>query len=228
VQDVFTHMASTFQLLAAPGTLDGGTSPDAEENAEVPVQARRQWSSSDVVEAYEHWSTAGIAGLTAMQESPTAETVVPLGNLGRHPLHLLANALVFDHYCHLRHDVVEPGGPVQRAPLPSDDLRLRPTLTWMLAGLPQMCAERLSIVDRPVLLTFDGPGGGRWVMRPSADDGLVVIEQGTDDSVAAAVTSAAHDFVQWGTKRRDWRACNVRVEGDEAYASRVLDAVNVI
>jgi hypothetical protein len=128
----------------------------------------------------------------------------------------------------LRHDVVEPGGPVRREPLPSDDLRLRPTMTWMLAGLPQMCAERLSIVDRPLVLTLDGPGGGAWVVRPGGDDGLVVIEQGIDEAAAAAVTSTTHDFVQWGTKRRDWRACNVTVEGDEDYASRVLDAVNVI
>jgi hypothetical protein len=44
----------------------------------------------------------------------------------------------------------------------------------------------------------------------------------------ATVVSTAHDFVSWGTKRRDWRDSGVRVDGDEAYAAQVLDAINVI
>ena len=61
-----------------------------------------------------------------------AEVVVPLGNLGSHPLHLLANALVFDHYCHLRHDMLGPNGPVDRPDFPIDELRIAPILDWML------------------------------------------------------------------------------------------------
>ncbi len=38
----------------------------------------------------------------------------------------------------------------------------------------------------------------------------------------------AHAFVQWGTQRRPWKECGVRVEGDAAYAGSVLDAMNVI
>ncbi len=42
VQDVICHMASVFHTIADPSTIDGGSSEDAEENAEVPVQARRE------------------------------------------------------------------------------------------------------------------------------------------------------------------------------------------
>ncbi len=51
--------------------------------------------------------------------------------------------------------------------------------------------------------------------------------EGADKAAAATVRSASHDFVVWGTKRRPWRDF-VEVEGDEAYAAAVLDAVKII
>ena len=39
--------------------------------------------------------------------------------------------------------------------------------------------------------------------------------------------STDHDFVIWGTRRAPWRDL-VKVEGDEAYAARFLDAINII
>ena len=227
VQDVVAHMGATFV------TVSGGTtaraeppSDDAERNADAAVDERRGWTPAQVAAEYETASTAAIHALTALQEPPMRDTVVPLGNLGSHALHLLADALVFDHYCHLRHDLLAPEGPLDRSPLPSDDLRLRPTLTWMLAGLPQMCAEALASVDRPVTLVFDGACVGAWTIRPGAP--LVTIEEGAAPDAAATVTTDAHAFVSWATKRRDWRTMGVRIDGDEAYAGRVLDAVNVI
>ena len=49
-----------------------------------------------------------------------------------------------------------------------------------------------------------------------------------DAAPAATVTTTGHAFVQWGTKRRAWQACGVRVDGDAEYAASVLDAINVI
>lgn len=40
-----------------------------------------------------------------------------LGDLGTHPMDLIANAFAFDHYTHIRVDVLAPGGPVDR-PVP--------------------------------------------------------------------------------------------------------------
>jgi uncharacterized damage-inducible protein DinB len=221
VQDVVQHMASTFHTIADPSTIDGGSSADAEENAEVPVQARRDWSASQVLDEYREWSDKGIGALAAMQEPPLADTVVPLANLGSHPLHILGNAIVFDHYCHLRHDI---GATVPRAAaLPRDDAALHATLEWMLAGLPQMCAEALAGCEQGVNLEFDGPGGGAYALAPIA--GGWTISSGATEGLPTAVSNA-HDFVSWGTKRVDWR--DVGVHMADVGGARTLDAINVI
>ena len=228
VQDVAAHMAAVFQTIADPGSVEGAAGPDVEANAEVPVGARRDWTSADVLADYEAWSEKGRAALVALQAPGVATTVVPLANLGSHPLHLLANALVFDHYCHLRWDIAAPNGPVVRD-LPQDPAVLTETMTWMLTGLPQMCTSALAVVDRPVTLVFEGPGGGDWTLQPPSEDGaLTAVVDGWDDGAAAVVRSTPHDFVCWGTKRRDWRSMAVTLEGDQGYAAQVLDAFNVI
>ena len=143
VQDVAQHMAAVFQQLAAAETMEVDTSAaeGAEASAEMVVQARKDWTVDQVVAAYTEWAPQGVAALAAMQEPPMADTVIPLGDLGSHPMHLLGDAIAFDHYCHLRHDI---GAAVQRAAeLPEDGDVLEPALLWMFAGLPQMCAEAL-------------------------------------------------------------------------------------
>ena len=93
VQDVVCHMASVFHSIADPTSIEGGSSADVEQNAEVPVQARRSWTAQQVMAEYHEWSATGLATLTAFQEPPLADTVIPLANLGSHPMRLLANAL---------------------------------------------------------------------------------------------------------------------------------------
>ncbi len=223
VQDVAQHMASVFQQIAAPDTIDTGDSGKVEEAAEVPVGERRGWNPDQVVAAYDEWCEKGHAALAALQQPPQADRVVPLSDLGSHPLHLLGNAIVFDHYCHLRHDI---GAAVERAAaLPRDDDALQASVEWMLAGLPQMCAQALAAAPRqPINLVLDGPGSGSYHLSPGPDGWLVAI--GADDD-AALVRTTAHDFVSWGTKRADWRGSTT---GDVAVpeVAAVLDAINII
>ncbi len=222
VQDVAQHMASVFHSIADPASIEAGTSGDVEENAEVPVQARRSWMPAQVMAEYEQWSAQGIGALSMMQEPGMAEMVIPLANLGIHPMHILANAIVFDHYCHLRHDI---GASVPRAAgLPRDAAPLGATLEWMLAGIPQMCAEALGGCSQAVNLHFNGPGGASFVLAP--DDGGWCISVGNDGSLPTA-TSAVHDFISWGTKRADWRDLVELTDGNPA-AEATLDAINVI
>jgi uncharacterized protein (TIGR03083 family) len=221
VQDVVQHMASTFHVIADPASIDGGASNDAEQNAEVPVQARKDWSAAEVLAEYDEWAAKGIAALAALQDPPMADTVVPLANLGSHPLHILGNAIVFDHYCHLRHDI---GATITRAAqLPRDDAALAATAEWMLAGLPQMYAGALAGCNQGVNLVFEGPGGGSYALRPS--QGGWTVAPGLDAALPSAV-STMHDFVSWGTKRIDWRELGVRMPHVEG--ARTLDAINVI
>lgn len=222
VQDVAQHMASVFHSIADPASIEAGTSADVEKNAEVPVQARKSWTSAQVMAEYEEWSAKGIGALGMMQEPGLSEMVIPLANLGSHPMHILANAIVFDHYCHLRHDI---GASVRRAAdLPRDAAPLAATLEWMLAGIPQMCAEALVGCSQAINLHFDGPGGGRFVLAP--DDGVWCISEGADGALPTA-SGSVHDFISWGTKRADWRDLVVLSDGNPA-AQATLDAINVI
>ncbi|MFM8530327.1 MAG: maleylpyruvate isomerase N-terminal domain-containing protein [Ilumatobacteraceae bacterium] len=223
VQDVFCHMASVFHSIADPSTIEGGSSEDVEQNAEVPVQARKSWSAAQVIAEYEEWSEKGIGALAFMNTPEMRDTVIPLANLGQHPMHILANAIVFDHYCHLRHDV---GAAVARAAeLPHDDNALSATVEWMLAGVPQMCASALATAPRTTVnLVLEGPGGGTWTIAPGSP--LWTVTEG-GASGAATVVSTAHDFVSWGTKRADWRRTS-RIENGSVDAEAVVDAINVI
>jgi hypothetical protein len=230
IQDVAQHMAAVFQQIAEPTSIDTGDSGKAETAAEVPVRDRRDWTVEQVVAAYEEWSDKGVAALAGLQEPPMRDAEVPLSDLGTHPLHLLANAIVFDHYCHLRHDI---GAAIERAAaLPQEDDALTATREWMLAGLPQMCATELAAAaQQPVNLVFEGPGGGAFVLAPGADGAETgwTVTEGTHEG-APTVTTTVHDFVSWGTKRSDWRTqvtCTVGDAGDESVAG-VLDAINVI
>lgn len=223
VQDVVQHMASVFQQIADPASIDSGDSGRAEVSAEVPVQARKDWTVDEVVAAYDEWSEKGVAALAGLQEPPMADTVVPLSDLGAHPLHLLGNAIVFDHYCHLRHDI---GAAVDRAAaLPREDAALTATLEWMLAGLPQMCAGELAAAPRQAVnLVFEGPGGGSYLLAPETD--AWTVGEGANPDVPT-ITTSVHDFVSWGTKRSDWRN-QVTGDHDHPEVAGVLDAINII
>ena len=223
VQDVVQHMAAVFQQIAAPDTIDTGDSGTTETNNEVPVQERRDWTPDEVVAAYDEWSDRGVAALAALQDPPMADTVVPIGDLGAHPLHLLGNAIVFDHYCHLRHDI---GAAIDRAAqMPHDDAALQATVEWMLAGMPQMCGDALANAPKQsVNLVFDGPGAGSYHLSPGPTGWTVAA--GADDD-APVIRTTAHDFVSWGTKRADWRTASSGDVANEDVAA-VLDAINII
>jgi hypothetical protein len=106
-------------------------------------------------------------------------------------------------------------------------MRLAPTIEWMLAGLPWMCAEKLAFVDRPITLTLTGTAGGTWTIGPGGDEGRVLVSEGAAADSVATVTSNTHDFVVWGTQRRPWKTLTT-VDGDSVYAARILDAFKII
>jgi len=229
VQDVVAHMGAVFRSICGDPSIPADPSGDAEKSAELAVAPRKEWSSAQVRAEYLEWAPKGIAALTALQDPPMAETVAPLGNLGSHPLHILANAIVFDHYCHLRHDI---GAAVERAAsLPRDGAALAATLEWMLMGLPQMCEAALAAAPRqPVNLQFDGVPDSEFVLEPGRELGDVwTVRPGRVEGAPTGRTTA-HDFVSWGTKRAEWRAtCQLVGDGDATeQAASVLDAINII
>jgi uncharacterized protein (TIGR03083 family) len=216
VQDVIAHMTTAMRQVVDPASVPSSDSEDVEQDMEAAVAPRKDWTPAQVLEDYEAISAQTIEALAGLQQEPMASTVIPLKNLGSHPMHLLANAFAFDHYCHLRIDILRPTGPIDRPPAPSDDLRLTAVMGWMLAGLPQMNADALEkVVTAPVRLELAGPGAASLTL-------------GGDGTVAATIRSSAHDFVIWGTARRPWRELDVTIEGDADLGAAVADNINII
>ncbi len=233
MHEAVAHMTSNMKLFVDPEPMPepepGGDMPGAEELAEMLLVDRRNWSHEKLMAEYDAVLEGFLVALGAFQDEPMASTTSDLGQLGVHPMHIFPNMFTFDHYCHLRIDMLRPGGELEREVAPSDDLRVRPGIEWMMAGLPQMCRNELGVVDKPLTIDLTGPGEGTWLVEPAGGDGLVRVEQvdASPSDAAAVVTSSAHDYVSWGTKRSDWRE-SCTVTGDADYAATVLDAVNVI
>lgn len=224
VQDVVAHMTATVHGVFTPWLVKLMRSRDVERANDADVETRRGRSPAEVLAEYETWSGRLPALLRVGQIPPLAAIPVPVAEIGRYPLALLASAFMFDHHTHLRHDLAPA---LDRPAPPSDDERMAAVLEWMLAGLPQMCREGLSFMDRPLLLTFEGPGGGTWGVVPRGD-GKVQVRPGPTLGAVAHITCVAEELPVWGTTRRPWRDHDVKVEGDEDYAIRFLDAVKIV
>jgi uncharacterized protein (TIGR03083 family) len=227
VRDVIGHMACTLHGVIDPAFLPD-TSSGTESAMEPAVAERRTWPIEAVIGEYETYSDQAANVFASVQDAPLSETMLPMGELGTHPMSILPSTFLFDGYTHLRNDILTPNGSIERPQPPRDEMRLRPTIEWMIAGLPWMCADALAgVVDRPIVLRLDGPGGGTWTIAPGGDEGRVAVSETASPDAAATVRSSDHDFVIWGTRRAPWRDL-VKVDGDEAYAARVLDAIKII
>ncbi len=225
VRDVVAHMGSILHGVVDPTKMPD-VSSGTEAAMEVPVAERREWTIEEVLDEFETFSDQAANVFTMAQDPPMSETLLPMGDLGTHPMSMFASTFCFDNYCHLRHDILVPRGSIDRPEPPRDDARLGATLEWMLAGLPWMSQEALKVLDRPVVLRLTGPGGGAWTIAPGGEDGRVQVTEGAAPDAAATITSDGHEFVAWATHRRPWAEC-VKIEGDEPYASTVLDAIHI-
>ena len=223
VQDVIAHLANTFRAVADPAGLPPGVPGDLEASQDAQAAAHRDWTSDEVVADYEAISAAALDVLEQWQGPPLVTTLIPIEDTGLHPLHLVANALAFDHFCHLRNDILKPLGPIDRPAPPADDLRVRAALEWLMAGLPHMSASLTSVLAEPLGLLLTGPGAGSWTIASS--DGAVSVNDGM--AAATTVQGTTTDFIIWATHRRPWRSFELEISGDRAYASAVLDAIRL-
>ena len=188
------------------------------------VDVRDGWTHEQIRDEYLQYCDAALATLASFQDEPLASTVIPLADLGHYPMHQLADAYAFDHYCHLRVDLLAPRGPIERDLPPADDALVGPAVGWMLAGLPQMQPGLEQHLRGRIRLVLTGAGGGTWDVARADDEIVVGNPRGDAD---ATVTSDARAFVEWGTARTPWRdSCTIT--GDEALAAAFLDALNIV
>lgn len=227
VKDLVAHMSSNYAETVEPSPPPAEPiALPAERLMDLLVEPRKDWTNEQVRDEYLAYCYRAVDALAALQEPPMSETVIPIADLGSYPLHQLADAFAFDHYCHLRVDLVAPHGPIERDVPPADDARLGPAIGWMLTGLPQMQPELRAALEAPIRLTLTGPGGGSWMIAP-VGDAIVVGDAESSAEAAAEVTSDGHAFVMWGTARQPWRD-HCTVTGNAATAARFLDALNII
>jgi uncharacterized protein (TIGR03083 family) len=227
VQDVAAHTSSNFKATADPSPPSEPPPPlPAERLMDLLVEPRLSWSPAQVLEELRAYGPGLVQALDALQEEPLASAPMTMADLGTYSMHQLADAYAFDLYCHLRIDVLAPHGPIEREVPSADESRVAPAVGWMLAGLPKMQGAAFPFVDRPFTLRLTGTGGSRWTIRGSGD-GNVDLESAADPGSVATITSDAHDFVLWGTKRADWRGL-VTVDGDTQLAQSFLDTLNIV
>lgn len=226
VRDLVAHMSSNYKE-----TVDPSPAPDepinlpAERMMDLLVEPRKDWSNQQILDEYLAFCDQAVAVLASMQEEPLASTVIPLADLGSYPMNQLADAYAFDHYCHLRIDLLAPEGPVERRLPDSDATRLGPAIRWMITGMPQMQINLGQSLSAPIVLTLTGAGGGSWTITPSGND--VVVTEGKSSGTVAEVSSNGHSFVNWGTQRSHWSE-HCKVTGDQDVAAKFLDALNII
>jgi uncharacterized protein (TIGR03083 family) len=213
VRDLLVHMNQLFRRLVDPAALP----PDdpsglTERTMDVWVEARRDQPVDEVLADYRTIGDQAIAFLATVQDQ---DSPLDLGDLGTHPLHLVANAFSFDHYTHIRADLLAPDGPLDRPAPPTDEVHLAAAADWIVAGIPQMSP---AAITGPIDLVLTGPGG-----RTARFGGGEV----SDGHATATVTSSIDDLVRWSSGRRSWKELDVTVTGDHAVGAHFCDTVHV-
>jgi uncharacterized protein (TIGR03083 family) len=197
VQDLVAHMGALFWMVVDPSQLaDAGDLP-TERVQDVFVEARRSWSSAEVLADYESVSTEAIGRLAGLEGQ---DFELPLGDLGTYPAMLVANAYSFDHYTHIRIDLFAPRGPLTAEPPVADELRLVPAIDWIEAALPQQNAQPVDSLGGKLQIVLDGPGGG-------------TIHLGSGPG-RAELRSTPPSFIRWITQRATWEGEEVEASGD--------------
>jgi hypothetical protein len=146
--------------------------------------------------------------------------------LGTYSLHGIADMFTFDMTTHLRYDILAPRGPITRQLPPLDEVRLGPSVSWLLGGIPKMQADLASQLIAPLALRLTGPAAANILISTEASI-ITVNPPRSSDKPAATLTSTTADFLAWSTTRLPWRAV-VTVAGDDRVAGEFLDAVNLI
>ena len=222
IKGVVSHMGAAFHGCFTPWFFRIMRTDNVERSSDGDVAQRTSWEPAQVLREYERWSGhyLAIQGLTR----PLGGVRIPLGELGKYPLGIFPAAFTFDHHTHLRHDMAEPLG---KTPPPTDGDRMAVVLEWMIAGLPQMCRQAMTVIDQPLDLTLNGPGGSTWGLSPY-NGALLQVTPGGTPYAKAEIIGEAQEFVLWGTKRRPWGDYDVKIKGDEDLATRFLDVLNIV
>jgi uncharacterized protein (TIGR03083 family) len=209
VRDLLGHFTQLWRQVVEPTALPpGDPSGNGERTQDIWVDAVRHEPVEQVLADYRRLGEQTLAALGTLQGN---DDPIDLGDLGTHPLHLIANAFTFDHYTHIRADLLAPDGPLEHPAPPAGADHLGAVADWIVAGIPQMSP---AAVTRPLRLELTGPGGRTARLGPEGEP-------------VATVTSSIDDLVRWSTGRRSWKELDVEIAGDSAAATHFVETVHV-
>jgi len=169
VRDVISHVGCLLELLQA--AVRGEEPPDSGIEAinDAMVSERRGWDNTRILENVQKQLEQAIAAFIPLQDEPMASVETPMLDLGTYSLHAIADMFTFDMTTHLRYDILAPRGPITRQLPKLDDVRLSPSISWLLGGIPKMqtgCADAdlggVGLQFFGQLLRIDGPRRGGW------------------------------------------------------------------
>jgi uncharacterized protein (TIGR03083 family) len=226
VHDVVIHVGALLEVLQA--AVRGDAVPDSTIEAlnDVMVAQRRDWDRARALDNLNTQLDQALLVFSGLQEEPMASVLAPMLDLGSHPLHSIADMFTFDMTTHLRYDILAPRGPITRELPALDEIRLTPSVSWALGGIPTMQPDLAHHLAAPLALRLTGPGAQEVLLSANAD--TITVEPISDANKAAAtLTSTSEDFLAWSTTRLPWRQL-VSIDGDSAVAADFLDALNLI
>jgi uncharacterized protein (TIGR03083 family) len=207
VKDLISHLGALFWAAVDPSVLPEVGDLRAEEANEVCVAARRSRPPSEVLADYAAVSEQGLSVLAGLAE---ADFELPLGDLGTYPASVIPAAFCFDHYVHIRFDLFGPRGPLP-GPVPSSDAtRVRPTLDWIEAALPQQNRAALADLHGPVEIAVTGIGARTMRLGP-------------EGPLQVSVRADADSCVRWITQRASVEEAGIEMSGDVEMLPLVRD-----
>src|ERR1700746_2074133 len=199
VRDVISHIGCLLELLQA--AVRGEAMPDSriEPLNDGMVAERRGWDNTRILENVQKQLEEAIAMFIPLQDAPMASVEAPMLDLGTYPLHAIADMFTFDMTTHLRYDILVPRGPITPQLPPLDELRLTPSMSWLLGGIPKMQPTLVGHLTAPLALRLTGPAAQEVLISANADAITVRPLDSAADNAAATLTSTSEDFLAWST-----------------------------
>jgi uncharacterized protein (TIGR03083 family) len=227
VGDVICHVGCLLELLQA--AVRGDSLPDSRIEAlnDTQVAQRRHWEPARVLDYVHTQLDSALPVFTTLQDEPLASVQTPMLDLGSYALRAIPDMFTFDMTTHLRYDILSPRGPITRDLPPLDDVRLAPSVSWLLGGIPQMQPELVHHLSAPLALRLTGAAAQDVFI--SADEDVITVRPLDCAAInpAATLTSTTPDFLAWSTTRLPWQQL-VSIDGNTTVAAAFLDALNLI
>jgi uncharacterized protein (TIGR03083 family) len=227
VHDVVIHAGALLEVLQAAVRGDAMPESTIEALNDVMVAERRDWDTARTLDNLHKQLEQALPVFSGLQEEPMASVLTPMFDLGSHPLQSIADMFTFDMTTHLRYDILAPRGPISHELPALDEIRLAPSVSWALGGIPTMQPDLARHLTAPLVLRLTGHGATEVLISANADSIAVEPLDAAADNAAATLTSTSEDFLAWSTTRLPWRRL-VSVDGDPRVAATFLDALNLI